>query len=74
MENVAKITLTDNIEGAKWTKLIANTLTMGPIGMTGLKLGCQRPSRYARSWQFGSAESRWPSEPRLATSSNRCSD
>ena len=37
MENVAKITLTDNIEGAKWTKLIANTMTMGPIGLTGLK-------------------------------------
>ena len=37
MENVATITLTDNIEGAKWTKLIANTMTMGPIGITGLK-------------------------------------
>ncbi|MBO23544.1 MAG: hypothetical protein CMM26_14400 [Rhodospirillaceae bacterium] len=37
MENVAKITLTENIEGAKWTKLIANTMTMGPIGLTGLK-------------------------------------
>ena len=37
MENVAKITLTENIEGAKWTKLICNTMTMGPIGLTGLK-------------------------------------
>jgi len=37
MDNVATITLTDNIEGAKWTKLIANTMTMGPIGITGLK-------------------------------------
>ena len=37
MENVATITLTDNIEGAKWTKLICNTMTMGPIGLTGLK-------------------------------------
>lgn len=37
MENVSKITLTKNIEGAKWTKLICNTMTMGPIGLTGLK-------------------------------------
>ncbi|MEL0105509.1 MAG: 2-dehydropantoate 2-reductase N-terminal domain-containing protein [Rhodospirillaceae bacterium] len=37
MESVATITLTDNIEGAKWTKLIANTMTMGPIGITGMK-------------------------------------
>ncbi len=37
MENVAKIDLTQNIEGAKWTKLICNTMTMGPIGLTGLK-------------------------------------
>lgn len=37
MENVAAITLTQNIEGAKWTKLICNTMTMGPIGLTGLK-------------------------------------
>jgi 2-dehydropantoate 2-reductase len=37
MENVARITLTQNIEGAKWTKLICNTMTMGPISLTGLK-------------------------------------
>ena len=37
MENVATITLTENVEGAKWTKLIANSMTMGPIGLTGLK-------------------------------------
>ena len=37
MENVANISLTQNIEGAKWTKLICNTMTMGPIGLTGLK-------------------------------------
>ncbi|MGI9379555.1 MAG: ketopantoate reductase family protein, partial [Methyloligellaceae bacterium] len=36
MENVAKINITENIEGAKWTKLICNTMTMGPIGLTGL--------------------------------------
>jgi 2-dehydropantoate 2-reductase len=37
MHNVARITLTTNIEGAKWTKLISNSMTMGPIGLTGLK-------------------------------------
>jgi len=37
MENAAAITLTENVEGAKWTKLICNTMTMGPIGLTGLK-------------------------------------
>ena len=37
MENVATISMTQNIEGAKWTKLICNTMTMGPIGLTGLK-------------------------------------
>ncbi|MEQ8193387.1 MAG: 2-dehydropantoate 2-reductase N-terminal domain-containing protein, partial [Rhodospirillales bacterium] len=37
MENVAKITLTGNIEGAKWTKLIANTMVMGLVGLLGLK-------------------------------------
>jgi 2-dehydropantoate 2-reductase len=37
MDNVAQITLTGNIEGAKWTKLICNSMTMGPIGLTGLK-------------------------------------
>jgi 2-dehydropantoate 2-reductase len=37
LENVAKVTLTQNIEGAKWTKLICNSMTMGPIGLTGVK-------------------------------------
>jgi 2-dehydropantoate 2-reductase len=37
MENVAHITLTENVESAKWTKLVCNTMTMGPIGLTGLK-------------------------------------
>jgi 2-dehydropantoate 2-reductase len=37
MENVAKIGLTQNIEGAKWTKLIANTMVMGMVGFLGLK-------------------------------------
>jgi 2-dehydropantoate 2-reductase len=37
MENVAKIGLTQNVEGAKWTKLIANTMVMGMVGCLGLK-------------------------------------
>ncbi|MGY9013902.1 MAG: ketopantoate reductase family protein, partial [Rhodospirillales bacterium] len=37
MENVAKIGLTQNVEGAKWTKLIANTMVMGMVGFLGLK-------------------------------------
>ena len=37
MEHVAKIDLTENIEGAKWTKLIANTMLMGFSGLLGLK-------------------------------------
>jgi 2-dehydropantoate 2-reductase len=28
--------VTNNIYGAKWTKLIANTMTMGPFGLLGL--------------------------------------
>lgn len=37
MANVAKSSVTSNIWGAKWTKLITNTMTQGPIGMLGLK-------------------------------------
>ncbi len=37
MENVATVGLTKNIEGAKWTKLIANTMLMGLTGLLGLK-------------------------------------
>ena len=36
----AKVGVTElsaNIEGAKWTKLIANCMTMGPFGLLGLK-------------------------------------
>jgi 2-dehydropantoate 2-reductase len=31
--------VTGNITGAKWTKLIANTMTMGPHGLLGLRNG-----------------------------------
>lgn len=33
----AKVTITDNIVGAKWTKLVVNSMTMGPFGLLGLK-------------------------------------
>jgi 2-dehydropantoate 2-reductase len=35
--NVGKVTVTSNIFGTKWTKLIANSMTMGPFGLLGLK-------------------------------------
>ncbi|MGZ9067458.1 MAG: ketopantoate reductase family protein [Burkholderiales bacterium] len=31
-----RVDVTNNIYGAKWTKLIANTMTMGPFGLLGL--------------------------------------
>lgn len=34
--NVGRVEATGNIYGAKWTKLIANTTTMGPFGLLGL--------------------------------------
>lgn len=37
MRNVGKCEVTSNIYGAKWTKLIANTMTMGPFGLLGLR-------------------------------------
>ncbi|MGE5524872.1 MAG: ketopantoate reductase family protein [Rhodospirillaceae bacterium] len=37
MRNVGRCDATNNISGAKWTKLIANTMTMGPFGLLGLK-------------------------------------
>jgi 2-dehydropantoate 2-reductase len=36
---VARCDVTGNITGAKWTKLIANTMTMGPHGLLGLRNG-----------------------------------
>jgi 2-dehydropantoate 2-reductase len=36
MRNVGRTDVTNNIYGAKWTKLIANTMTMGPFGLLGL--------------------------------------
>ena len=37
MQTFAMVDLTENIEGAKWTKLIANTMVMGLVGLLGLK-------------------------------------
>ena len=34
--NVGRCDVTNNIYGAKWTKLIANTMMMGPFGLLGL--------------------------------------
>lgn len=34
--NVGRCDVTGNIYGAKWTKLIANSMTMGPFGLLGL--------------------------------------
>ena len=33
----ARVSVTDNILGAKWTKLVANSMTMGPFSLFGLK-------------------------------------
>jgi 2-dehydropantoate 2-reductase len=37
MSHVGRCDVTGNIYGAKWTKLIANTMTMGPFGLLGLR-------------------------------------
>jgi 2-dehydropantoate 2-reductase len=36
MQNFSKVDISERIEDAKWTKLIANTMTMGPFGLFGL--------------------------------------
>jgi len=37
IRHVGRCEMTGNIAGAKWTKLIANTMTMGPFGLLGLR-------------------------------------
>ena len=37
LRHSARVTVTDNILGAKWTKLVANSMTMGPFSLLGLK-------------------------------------
>ena len=39
MSHVGRCDVTSNIYGAKWTKLIANSMTMGPRGLLGLTNG-----------------------------------
>jgi len=39
MSHVGRCDITNNIHGAKWTKLIANSMTMGPRGLLGLTNG-----------------------------------
>lgn len=36
LRSVGKVEISANIYGAKWSKLIANTMTMGPFGLLGL--------------------------------------
>ncbi|MBT3432287.1 MAG: 2-dehydropantoate 2-reductase [Nitrospinaceae bacterium] len=37
LSNVAEVDIHPNIYSAKWTKLIVNSMSMGPFGVTGLK-------------------------------------
>lgn len=37
LRNVAVVDVTNNVLGAKWTKLVANSMTMGPFTLFGLK-------------------------------------
>jgi len=37
LRHSAKVSVTDNILGAKWTKLVINSMTMGPFSLVGLK-------------------------------------
>ena len=39
LSNVAKVDLANNIYGAKWTKLVVNSMTMGPFALLGLRSG-----------------------------------
>jgi 2-dehydropantoate 2-reductase len=39
MGHVGRCDVTNNIYGAKWTKLIANSMTMGPHGLLGIRNG-----------------------------------
>jgi 2-dehydropantoate 2-reductase len=37
LKHSGKITITDNIEGAKWTKLVNSSMILAPFGMLGLQ-------------------------------------
>src|SRR5436190_1495832 len=55
MKNVGKGEVTNNIYGAKWTKLIANTMTMGPFSLFGLRNfeACALPGMFDISVKLG---------------------
>jgi 2-dehydropantoate 2-reductase len=52
---VGRCDITNNIYGAKWTKLIANTMTMGPFSLLGLRNfeACALPGMMDISVQLG---------------------
>ena len=53
--NVGRVEATGNIYSAKWTKLIANTMTMGPFGLLGLgnSEAANLPGMFELSVQLG---------------------
>ena len=55
MAKVGRCDVTGNIYGAKWTKLIANTMTMGPFSLFGLRNfeACALPGMMDISVQLG---------------------
>ncbi|MBX3666065.1 MAG: hypothetical protein KF834_10310 [Burkholderiales bacterium] len=55
MGKVGRCDITNNIYGAKWTKLIANTMTMGPFSLLGLRNfeACALPGMFDISVQLG---------------------
>ena len=55
LSHVGRCDVTNNIYGAKWTKLIANTMTMGPFGLLGLgnKDASSRPGMFDVSVNLG---------------------
>jgi len=55
LNHVGRCDITANIYGAKWTKLIANTMTMGPFGLLGLgnSQAAQLPGMFDISVKIG---------------------
>jgi 2-dehydropantoate 2-reductase len=55
LQHCATTQMTRNIWGAKWSKLISNTMTQGPIGMLGIKSyeAGQLPGFYELAFEVG---------------------
>ena len=55
MRNVGKVDLPANIYGAKWTKLMVNSMTMGPFSLLGLRSGdaLELPGIYEAAVRLG---------------------